>query len=135
MVCGIYGVNMTVNWKKRPNLIDNVSAIGVGKAIYAAPDGDKVNARLLVAADGFHMLPCDFEGLLLESLSFATMSGNQYVISFDDSGNMLINGKRKEVGLTSPNGTKFIVSVDDEGNLKATKEVSDATRNTTLKQS
>ncbi len=127
---------MTVNWKKaRPNLIDNVSAIGVGKAIYAAPDGDKINARLLIAADGFHMLPCDFEGLSLESLSFSTVSGNQYVISFDDSGNMLINGNRKEMELKSPNGTKFIISVDDEGNLKATKEVSDATRNTTLKQS
>ncbi|MFH0349375.1 hypothetical protein ACG92U_04140 [Leuconostoc citreum] len=61
---------MTVDWKKRPNLIDNISAIGVGKAIYAAPDGDKINARLLIAADGFHMLPCDFEGLSLESLSF-----------------------------------------------------------------
>ncbi|MFH0349374.1 hypothetical protein ACG92U_04135 [Leuconostoc citreum] len=56
------------------------------------------------------------------------MSGNQYVISFDDSGNMLINGNRKETILTSPNGTKFTVSVDDDGNLKATKEVSDGNK-------
>lgn len=119
---------MTVDWKKRPNLIDNISAIGVGKAIYAAPDGDKINARLLIAADGFHILPCDFEGLSLESLFFSTVSGNQYVISFDDSGNMLINGNRKETILTSPNGTKFTVSVDDDGNLKATKEVSDGNK-------
>ncbi|MCK8605131.1 hypothetical protein LNP18_03330 [Leuconostoc citreum] len=120
---------MTVDWKKRPNLIDNISAIGVGKAIYAAPDGDKINARLLIAADGFHMLPCDFEGLSLESLSFSTVSGNQYVISFDDSGNMLINGNRKETILTSPNGTKFTVSVDDDGKLTAEKEVSDGSTN------
>lgn len=46
-----------------------------------------------------------------------------------------IDGKPDKIYLTSPNGTKFIISVDDKGNLKATKEVSDATRNTIIKQS
>lgn len=132
---------------KRPGIAENVSALGIGKAIYAAPDGNKETARLLIAADGFHFKPTDFDDLILPSLSFESTKGTKYDLSFDDDGALLINGikytaptnqddetikgnKNYEgqtklsggLQLLSPNGTVFNVMVDDDGKVTAEKE-------------
>lgn len=147
MAFGIYGVNMTDWNNKRPGIAENVSALGIGKAIYAAPDGNKETARLLIAADGFHFKPTDFDDLILPSLSFESTKGTKYDLSFDDDGALLINGikytaptnqddetikgnKNYEgqtklsggLQLLSPNGTVFNVMVDDDGKVTAEKE-------------
>lgn len=131
---------------KRPGIAENVSALGIGKAIYAAPDGNKETARLLIAADGFHFKPTDFDDLVLPNLSFNSPKGTKYDLSFDDDGALLINGikytaptnqddetikgnKNYEgqtklsggLQLLSPNGTVFNVIVDDEGKVTAEK--------------
>ena len=151
MAFGIYGVNMTDWNNKRPGIAENVSALGIGKAIYAAPDGNKEAARLLIAADGFHFKPTDFDDLILPSLSFESPKGTKYDLSFDDDGALLINGIKYTVPtnqedeiikgnktyegqtklsgglqLSSPNGTVFNVNVDDDGKLTTEKEVSNA---------
>ena len=133
---------------KRPGIAENVSALGIGKAIYAAPDGNKETARLLIAADGFHFKPTDFDDLVLPSLSFESTKGTKYDLSFDDDGALLINGIKYTVltnqgnetikgnktyegqtklsgglQLLSPNGTVFNVTVDDDGKLTTEKEV------------
>lgn len=145
---GIYGVNMTDWNNKRPEIVENVSALGIGKAIYAAPDGNKETARLLIAADGFHFKPTDFDDLILPSLSFESPKGTRYGLSFDDTGSLLINGNKYTeptnqddevikgnktyegqtklsggLQLLSPNGTVFNVTVDDDGKVTAEKEV------------
>lgn len=132
---------------KRPGIAENVSALGIGKAIYAAPDGNKETARLLIAADGFHFKPTDFDDLVLPNLSFNSPKGTKYDLSFDDDGALLINGikytaptnqddetikgnKNYEgqtklsggLQLLSPNGTVFNVMVDDDGKVTAEKE-------------
>lgn len=148
MAFGIYGVDMTVDWNnKRPPLVVDTSLLGNGKALYAAPDGDKLNARMLVAADGFHFKPTDFDDLSLPKLSFASQVGKLFAISFDDQGELLINGNKYVAptnqedefiegnktfeGMTelkggakllSPSGTKFSLTVDDDGKLTAVKE-------------
>ncbi|MBZ1527035.1 hypothetical protein J3325_04450 [Leuconostoc mesenteroides] len=139
------------DWNKRPEIVENVSALGIGKAIYAAPDGNKETARLLIAADGFHFKPTDFDDLILPSLSFESPKGTKYDLSFDDDGALLINGIKYTVPtnqedeiikgnknyegqtklsgglqLLSPNGTVFNVKVDDVGKLTTEKEVSNA---------
>lgn len=136
---------------KRPEIVDNVSALGIGKAIYAAPDGNKETARLLVAADGFHFKNSDFDDLKLLSLSLLSPTGSAFSISFDDTGDLLVNGKvyttptsqsdeiikgnktyegqAKLSGglqLLSSNGTAFNVVVDDDGKLTIEKEVNNA---------
>lgn len=136
---------------KRPEMVKNVSTLGIWKAIYAAPDGNKETARLLVAADGFHFKPTDFDDLVLPNLSFNSPKGTKYDLSFDDDGALLINGikytaptnqddeaikgnKNYEgqtklsggLQLLSPNGTVFNVTVDDDGKVTAEKEVSNA---------
>lgn len=133
---------------KRPGIAENVSALGIGKAIYAAPDGNKETARLLIAADGFHFKPTDFDDLVLPNLSFNSPKGTKYDLSFDDDGALLINGikytaptnqgnetikgnksyegQTKLSGglqLLSPNGTVFNIIVDDDGKLITEKEV------------
>lgn len=148
MAFGIYGVNMTDWNNKRPGIAENVSALGIGKAIYAAPDGNKETARLLIAADGFHFKPTDFDDLVLPNLSFNSPKGTKYDLSFDDDGALLINGikytaptnqgnetikgnksyegQTKLSGglqLLSPNGTVFNIIVDDDGKLITEKEV------------
>ncbi len=148
MAFGIYGVNMTDWNNKRPGIAENVSALGIGKAIYAAPDGNKETARLLIAADGFHFKPTDFDDLVLPNLFFESPKGTKYDLSFDDDGALLINGikytaptnqddevikgnKNYEgqtklsggLQLLSPNGTVFSIKVDDVGKLTTEKEV------------
>ena len=144
MVPGMYGVNM-INWNdERPVLEEKVSALGIGKAIYAAPDGDKNNARLLLAADGFHFRQSDFSDFKFNNITLTSKVGEEYNISFDDSGQLLIDGviftaptnqgNEKIAGnkeltgqtklsgglqLVSSNGSIFNIQVDDTGNLKA----------------
>lgn len=130
---------------KRPEILENVSALGIGKAIYAAPDGEKQTARLLVAADGFHFKNSDFDDLRLLSLSMLSPIGNVFLISFDDNGNLLVNGKAYTMptnqsdetikgnktyegktklsgGLViNSSGSDYEILVDANGNVKATK--------------
>lgn len=145
MVFGIYGVNMTDWNNKRPEILENVSALGIGKAIYAAPDGEKQTARLLVAADGFHFKNSDFDDLKLLSLSMLSSTGSTFSISFNDNGNLLINGRvyttptnqsdetirgnKTYEGQTNlsgglvinSSGNNYEILVDENGNVKATK--------------
>lgn len=138
---------MAVDWTKRPLLIEGISSLGNGKAIYAAPDGDKENARMLLSADGFHFKKSDFEDFPFEEVGLISPDGHRYDVSFDDVGTLLINGikytlptnqsneniegdktfngRTKLSGGTqilSPNGVVFNIIVDEEGNLKAKKE-------------
>ena len=84
-----------INWNnERPILEEKISALGIGKAIYAAPDGDKNNARLLLAADGFHFVPSDFDDLVLPHIVLDTTNGSKYDLSFSDDGELLINGNK-----------------------------------------
>ena len=134
-----------INWNnERPVLEEKVSALGIGKAIYAAPDGDKNNARLLLAADGFHFRQSDFSDFKFNNITLTSKVGEEYNISFDKNGQLLINGlpyitptnqsdetiagnkefmdKAKLSGglqLVSPNGTAFSINVDDDGLLHA----------------
>ena len=134
-----------INWNnERPALEGKVSALGIGKAIYAAPDGDKNNARLLLAADGFHFRQADFSDFEFNNIVIASNAGRKYSISFDENGQLLINGlpyitptnqsdetiagnkeftnKTKMSGglqLVSSNGTVFSIDVDDDGSLHA----------------
>ncbi len=145
MVFGIYGVNMRDWNNKRPGIVENVSALGIGKAIYAAPDGEKQTARLLVAADGFHFKNSDFDDLKLLSLSMLSSTGSTFSISFDDNGNLQVNGKvyttptnqsdetirgnKTYEGQTNlsgglvinSSGNNYEILVDENGNVKATK--------------
>lgn len=142
---GIYGVNMTDWNNKRPEILENVSALGIGKAIYAAPDGEKQTARLLVAADGFHFKNSDFDDLKLLSLSLLSPTGITFSISFDDNGDLLVNGKvyttptnqsdeiikgnktyegqtKLSGGLViNSSGSDYEIMVDANGNVKAAK--------------
>ncbi|MGK4016734.1 hypothetical protein AB0Y21_00360 [Weissella paramesenteroides] len=134
-----------VNWNnERPILEEKVSALGIGKAIYAAPDGDKNNARLLLAADGFHFRQSDFSDFEFNNIVITSSVGEKYNISFGVDGQLLINGLpytaptnqsdetiagHKEftgvaklsggLQLVSPSGLIFNIQVDDTGNLKA----------------
>lgn len=140
-----------INWNnERPVLEEKVSALGIGKAIYAAPDGDKNNARLLLAADGFHFKQSDFLDFKFNNIVLTSKVGEEFSISFDDKGQLLINGApfttptnqndevilgNKELmgktrlsgglQLVSPNGTFFNVHVSDDGSLNA-EEVTNA---------
>lgn len=139
-----------IDWNnERPPLEKKVSTLGIGKAIYAAPDGDKNNARLLIAADGFHFRQSDFSDFKFNNIVLTSKLGEEYNISFNDKGQLLINGVlfttptnqsdetiagNKEftgqtklsggLQLNSPNGTVFAINVDDDGAVKA-KEITD----------
>ena len=134
-----------INWNnERPVLEEKISALGIGKAIYAAPDGDKNNARLLLAADGFHFRQSDFSDFEFSNIVITSSVGKKYSISFDENGQLIINGLpyivptnqsdetiagHKEftdkiklsdgLQLVSQNGIVFDVQIDDEGNLQA----------------
>lgn len=134
-----------IDWNnERPPLEGKVSALGIGKAIYAAPDGDKNNARLLLAADGFHFRQSDFSDFEFSNIVITSSVGKKYSISFDENGQLIINGLpyivptnqsdetiagHKEftdkiklsdgLQLVSQNGIVFDVQIDDEGNLQA----------------
>lgn len=130
---------------KRPEMVDKVSALGIGKAIYAAPDGDKETARLLIAADGFHFKNSDFDDLKLLGLSLSSPTGSVFMISFNDEGKLLVNGNeyvsqtnqedetvkgnKTYKGVTRLSGglilgsfgVEYQISVDSAGNVQATR--------------
>ena len=133
-----------IDWNnERPPLERKVSALGIGKAIYAAPDGDKNNARLLLAADGFHFRQSDFSDFEFSNIVITSSVGKKYSISFDENGQLLINGlpyiaptnqsdetiagHKTHTGLVKLDGGLQLVSndktykilVDEDGNLRA----------------
>ena len=137
-----------INWNnERPPLERKVSALGIGKAIYAAPDGDKNNARLLLAADGFHFRQSDFSDFEFSNIVITSSVGKKYSISFDENGQLLINGlpyiaptnqsdetiagHKTHTGLVKLDGGLQLVSndktyqvlVDEDGNLKANEVI------------
>ena len=74
----------------RPNITDG--KVGVGDfGVAVAPDGDKLNARVVIAPDGFRLTPSDFSDLELPFLKLQSPNGNNYTLSFSDDGNLLIN--------------------------------------------
>ncbi|MGR8773099.1 hypothetical protein [Leuconostoc citreum] len=81
-------------WNKdRPLIQEGISAFGIlPKGIYAAPDGDKNNARLLVAADGVHLTQSDFSDLEINEITLQSSTNKQkFIIGIDDDGQLLIN--------------------------------------------
>ena len=124
---------------------------GIGNfGVGVMPDGTSNTLRVLIKPDGFHFVPSDFEDLVLPHIVFDTSNGSKYDLSFNDEGELLINGNKliastnqndetiagnkTYTGLTnlegglrlaSPNGTIFNIQVDDDGSLN-TKEVTNA---------
>lgn len=129
----------------------NNGKTGVGKfGVGVMPDGTSDTLRVLIKPDGFHFESYDFDDLVLSSIALQSPSGGQYVISFDDTGSLLINGvehvmptnnedesiggNKTFTGLTSldgglqiksPDGTKYTILVDDAGVLTTVKGVQD----------
>lgn len=125
---------------------------GIGNfGLGVMPDGTSNTLRVLIKPDGFHFVPSDFEDLVLPHIVFDTSNGSKYDLSFNDEGELLINGNKLiastnqndetiagnktytgltnlEGGLrlTSPNGTIFNMQVDDNGELSTEKEVTNA---------
>lgn len=126
---------------------------GIGNfGLGVMPDGTSNTLRVLIKPDGFHFVPSDFEDLVLPHIVFDTSNGSKYDLSFNDEGELLINGNKLiastnqndetiagnktytgltnlEGGLrlTSPNGTIFNMQVDDNGELSTEKEATNAT--------
>lgn len=125
---------------------------GIGNfGVGVMPDGTSNTLRVLIKPDGFHFVPSDFEDLVLPHIVFDTSNGSKYDLSFNDEGELLINGNKLiastnqndetiagnktytgltnlEGGLrlTSPNGTIFNIQVDDNGELSTEKEATNA---------
>ncbi|MGR8826873.1 hypothetical protein N2E09_04550 [Leuconostoc citreum] len=81
-------------WNKdRPLIQEGVSALGIlPKGIYAAPDGDKNSARLLVAADGIHLTQSDFSDLEINEITLQSSTNKKkFIIGIDDDGQLLID--------------------------------------------
>lgn len=146
------GMNMEVKMSKkiRPTITNGKTGVG-NFGVGMMPDGGSESLRILIKPDGFHFEPYDFDDLILPSLSFESLKGIKYDLSFNDDGTLLINGNQltattnqnnevingnktykgqtKLVGglqLTSPNGSVFNVAIDDNGNLKTEKEIKNA---------
>lgn len=127
---------------------------GIGNfGVGVMPDGTSDTLRVLIKPDGFHFVPSDFDDLVLPHIVFDTLNGSKYDLSFNDDGELMINGNKlvtstnqedETIGgnkthtgliklegglqLSSPNGKTFSITVSDDGTL-ITKEVSDATGN------
>lgn len=124
---------------------------GIGNfGLGVMPDGTSDTLRVLIKPDGFHFVPSDFDDLVLPHIVFDTPDGSKYDISFNDNGELLINGNKLvastnqsdetisgnkthtglmklEGGLqiSSPSGKNFSITVSDDGSLNA-KEVTNA---------
>lgn len=107
------------------------------------PDGTPDTLRVLIKPDGFHFVPSDFDDLVLPRIVFDTPDGSKYDLSFNDNGDLLINGSqlvvptnqedetiggnkthtgtmKLEGGLQLLSNNKtYAISVDEDGNLKA----------------
>ena len=133
----------------RPTITKGKTGIG-NFGVGVMPDGTLNTLRVLIKPDGFHFVPSDFEDLVLPHIVFDTSNGSKYDLSFNDEGELLINGNKliastnqndetiagnkTYTGLTnlkgglrlaSPNGTIFNIQVDDDGKLNS-KEVTNA---------
>ena len=124
---------------------------GIGNfGVGVMPDGTSNTLRVLIKPDGFHFVPSDFDDLVLPRIVLDTSNGSKYDLSFNDEGELLINGNKLIAStnqndetiagnktytgltnlkgglrLTSPNGTIFNIQVDDDGKLNS-KEVTNA---------
>lgn len=108
----------------RPTISNGKTGVG-NFGIGIMPDGTSNTLRVLIKPDGFHFEPYDFDDLVLPSITLHSPSGSQYMIGFDDTGNLLINGVKfisDTAPLVSPNGTKYKIVVDDTGVLTTVKE-------------
>ena len=118
---------------------------GIGNfGVGVMPDGTSDTLRVLIKPDGFHFVPSDFDDLVLPRIVFDTLDGSKYDLSFNDDGELLINGNElvtstnqedETIGgnkthtglmklegglqLISSAGKPYAISVDEEGNLKA----------------
>lgn len=122
--------------------------IGIGNfGVGVMPDGTSNTLRVLIKPDGFHFVPSDFEDVLLPRIVFDTPNGSKYDISFNDDGELLVNGNelvattnqedetiggnKKHTGVMElegglqlvDNGKTYSVSIDEDGNLKANEVV------------
>lgn len=130
----------------RPTITNGKTGIG-NFGVGVMPDGTSSTLRVLIKPDGFHFVPSDFEDLVLDNISFKSLSGNEYTLAFNDQGGLIINGKdlvlpsnqddeeingnkvlngttylKGGLRLASKNGTIYSISIGDDGNLKTTKE-------------
>lgn len=124
---------------------------GIGNfGVGVMPDGTSDTLRVLIKPDGFHFVPSDFDDLVLPRIVFDTSNGSKYDLSFNDDGELLVNGNKlatstnqedETIGgnktytglmklkgslqLSSPSGKTFSITVSDDGSLNA-KEVTNA---------
>lgn len=124
---------------------------GIGNfGVGVMPDGTSDTLRVLIKPDGFHFVPSDFEDVALPRIVFDTPDGSKYDLSFNDDGELMINGNKlvtstnqedETIGgnkthtglmklegglqISSPSGKTFSITVSDDGSLNA-KEVTDA---------
>lgn len=100
--------------------------LGVGSfGVAIMPDGTPDSLRTVIKPDGLHFEPYDFDDLVLPSISLQSPSGSEYKITFDDIGNLLINGVKYVMPTNQTNETiagnkKFIGKTDLAGGLKLT---------------
>ena len=68
---------------------------GIGNfGVGVMPDGTSDTLRVLIKPDGFHFVPSDFDDLVLPRIVFDTPDGSKYDLSFNDDGELLINGNK-----------------------------------------
>lgn len=109
----------------RPTVTENAELAFAPFGAGIKPDGTDESMRILIEPDGFHFEAYDFDDLVLPSITLHSPSGTQYMIGFDDTGALLINGVKfisDTALLVSPNGTKYKIVVDDTGTLATKKE-------------
>ena len=125
----------------RPTITKGKTGIG-NFGVGVMPDGTSDTLRVLIKPDGFHFVPSDFDDLVLPRIAFDTPNGSKYYLSFNDAGELLINGRKLATStnqedeiiggnkthtglmklegglqLSSPNGSVFNVSVTDSGDI------------------
>ena len=130
----------------RPTITKGKTGIG-NFGVGVMPDGTSNTLRVLIKPDGFHFLPSDFDDFAFPQIIFTSANNSRYSLSFNDDGELLINGNKLTVPsnqndetiagdktytgmtnlegglqLSSPNGTIFNVQIDDDGTLTIRKE-------------
>lgn len=133
----------------RPTITKGKTGIG-NFGVGVMPDGTSDTLRVLIKPDGFHFVPSDFEDVVLPRIVFDTPDGSKYDVSFNDDGELLINGNKfvaptnqndeviagnktytglmklkGSLQISSPSGKTFSITVSDDGSLN-TKEVTNA---------
>lgn len=87
-------MNMEVKMSQptRPTISNGKTGVG-SFGVAVMPDGTTDSLRTVIKPDGFHFEAYDFDDLTLPSLKLQSPIGSKYTISFDDNGNLLVNGK------------------------------------------